>query len=60
MASSLGWGCRRMDLVELTEQQKKVRRRRSIAIAIVLAVLVALFYLATIVKFGPAILERPL
>ena len=49
-----------MEFVELTEKQKKVRRRRSIAIAIVLAVLVGLFYLATIVKFGPAILQRPL
>ena len=48
------------DRVELTEAQRKAQRARSVAIAIVLAGLVILFYLATIVKFGPAILERSL
>ena len=43
----------------MTELQKKTRRRRSIAIALVLAGMVVLFYIATIVKFGPAILDRP-
>jgi hypothetical protein len=47
-----------IESVELTELQKKTRRRRSIAIAVVLAGLVAVFYIATIVKFGPAILSR--
>jgi hypothetical protein len=44
---------------ELTEEQKRSRRSRSIAIAIVLGVLVVLFYAVTLVK-GPAILNRPL
>jgi len=46
--------------VEMTELQKKTRRRRSIAIALVLVALVLTFYAATILKFGPAILDRPL
>ena len=46
--------------VNLTDKQKKARRRRSIAIALVLVALVVLFYIATIIKFGPAILDRPL
>ena len=47
-----------VETVELSEAQKRTRRRRSIAIAVILAGLVVLFYLATIVKFGPAILDR--
>jgi hypothetical protein len=49
-----------MDKVELTEQQKKARRSRSVALAVVLAVLVLLFYAVTIVKIGPQILNRPM
>ncbi len=49
-----------MDQVKLTEGQKKVRRRRSVAIALALALLVVLFYVATIVKFGPGMFDRPL
>ena len=45
--------------VELTEEQRRSRRSRSIAIAVVLGVLVVLFYIITLVK-GPAILNRPL
>jgi hypothetical protein len=45
--------------VELTEEQKRSRRSRSIALAIVLGVLVVLFYVITLVK-GPAVLNRPL
>lgn len=48
------------EMVTLTERQKKARRSRSLAIGIALAVLVVIFYIATIVKFGPAILSRPL
>ena len=48
------------ELYELTPKQKKSRRRRSIPIAVVLVSLVVLFYVATIIKFGPAILARPL
>lgn len=36
------------------------RRRRSIALALVLGALVVLFYVLTIVKMGPAIFNRPL
>ena len=47
-------------MVTLTEAQQKARRSRSVAIGLGLAVLVVVFYLATIVKFGPAILDRAL
>jgi hypothetical protein len=45
--------------VELTEEQKRSRRSRSIAIALILGALVVLFYIVTLVK-GPAVLNRPL
>jgi hypothetical protein len=45
--------------IVLTEAQKKSRRGRSIAIALALGVLVALFFAVTIVK-GPAVLVRPM
>jgi hypothetical protein len=48
------------DRVQLTEAQQKARRARSIGIALALAALVVMFYLVTVVKFGPAILARPL
>lgn len=48
------------DGVSLTEAQRKARRARSIAIGLGLAALVIIFYVATIAKFGPAILVRPL
>lgn len=48
------------DLVTLTEKQKKARRSRNVAIGFALAALVVIFYIATIAKFGPAILDRPL
>ena len=48
------------ELVTLTAAQQKARRNRNIAIGVALAVLVVLFYVATVVKFGPAILNRPL
>ena len=46
------------DRVTLTERQKKARRSRSVAIALGLVALVVIFYIATLLKFGPAILER--
>lgn len=49
-----------LEMVTLTERQKKARRNRSIAIGLALAVLVVIFYVATIAKFGPAILNRPM
>ena len=45
--------------VVLTEAQKRARRSRSIAIALVLAALVVLFYAMTLVK-GPMVLVRPI
>jgi len=45
--------------IELTEEQKRSRRSRSIALALVLGALVILFYVITLVK-GPAVLNRPL
>lgn len=46
--------------IRLTEEQRRRRRARSIAIAISLVVLVVLFYVVTIVRLGPGILDRPL
>ena len=43
--------------IVLTEEQKRSRRARSIALA--LGALVILFYVVTLVK-GPAVLNRPL
>jgi len=40
-----------MDVVELTEAQRKSRRNRNVALGLVLAGLVVLFYAVTIVKF---------
>lgn len=49
---------------DMTEQQRedflKRRRRRSIAIGVVLAVLVAIFYAITVAKLGPSVLIRDL
>lgn len=46
------------EMITLTESQRKARRSRSIAIGLGLALLVVIFYVATIIKFGPAILDR--
>ncbi|HEY8268480.1 MAG TPA: hypothetical protein VIG34_07465 [Xanthobacteraceae bacterium] len=46
--------------IVLTEEQRRVRRRRSLALAIVLGVVVILFYAVTIVKLGPQVMNRPL
>ena len=43
---------KKLDLVTLTDRQQKARRNRSAAIGLALAVLVVIFYVATIVKFG--------
>ena len=45
--------------IVLSEEQKRTRRARSIAIALALGALVILFYIVTLVK-GPALLNRPL
>jgi hypothetical protein len=46
--------------VVLTEEQRRRRRARSIALALVLAGLAVLFYVVTIVKLGPQVINRPL
>jgi hypothetical protein len=43
-----------------TEEQARRRRGRSIAIALMLGALVVLFYVVTIVRLGPGILDRSL
>ena len=48
------------DGVRLTAAQVRRRRARSIAIAVVLGVVVALFYAVTIAKIGGNIANRPL
>jgi hypothetical protein len=52
----------RMNLpVERKEDENlKRRRQRSIALALVLAVLAVIFYVLTIAKMGPGIFNRPL
>ena len=45
--------------IVLTEAQKRARRQRSVAIAVLLGILVVLFYVVTLVK-GPGVLNRPL
>ena len=47
------------DGIKLTEEQKRARRSRSIAIALALGALVILFYVITLVK-GPIVLVRPI
>jgi hypothetical protein len=46
--------------IKLTPEQMKRRRARSIAIGLVLLALVVLFYVITIVKLGPGVLNRPM
>lgn len=48
------------ELIELTDQQKKARRFRNIAIGLLLGALSATFFLVTYFKFGAQILERSL
>jgi hypothetical protein len=45
--------------IVLTDEQKRRRRARSIAIALALGALVLLFYVVTLVKLGPGVLQRP-
>jgi hypothetical protein len=48
------------DGIVLTDEQKRRRRARSIAIGLTLGALALLFYVVTIVKLGPGVLVRPL
>jgi len=45
--------------ITLTDAQKRRQRARSVAIALTLAALVALFYVVTIVKLGSNALTAP-
>lgn len=44
----------------LTEEQKRRRRARNVAIGVALFVLVVLFYLLTVFKMGGNVANRPL
>jgi hypothetical protein len=46
--------------VTLTSAQQKSRRARNIAIGLALGLFALLFYVVTIVKLGPGVLNRPL
>lgn len=46
--------------IVLTEEQRRRRRSRNIAIAAVLGILVVLFYLVTLFKLGGNVANRPL
>jgi hypothetical protein len=47
-------------LQPLSDEERKRRRSRSVAIALVLGFMVLLFYVVTIAKLGPQVLNRPL
>jgi len=44
----------------LSPEEQKRRRKRSVALALALGGLVLLFYVVTIAKLGPQVLQRPL
>lgn len=46
--------------IVLTPEQKKSRRQRNIAIGLAVGFFVVLFYVVTIAKLGPGVLNRPL
>jgi len=46
--------------MQLSEEQIRRRRMRSVAIAWILAVLVAVFFVVTIVRLGGNVANRPL
>jgi len=46
--------------IVLTDEQRRRRRSRNIAIAAVLGILVVLFYLVTLFKLGGNVANRPL
>ena len=50
----------RFTIRPLTPEEAQARRKRSIAIALTLGALVVLFFVLTIAKLGPQILNRPL
>ncbi|WP_275789391.1 hypothetical protein [Pararhizobium gei] len=46
-----------MELVTLTQNQKKSRRGRNIALGVVLFALVVLFYIVTLIKFSSGMVQ---
>ena len=44
----------------LTPEEQKRRRKRSLALALTLAALVLLFYVVSIAKLGPGVIQRPM
>ena len=44
----------------LTPEEQRRRRSRSVAIGLALGFMVLLFYVVTIAKLGPQVLNRPL
>jgi hypothetical protein len=46
--------------VRLTPEQARGRRNRNIAIGLAVGFFVLLFYVVTIAKLGPGVLDRPL
>jgi hypothetical protein len=48
------------DGIVLTPEQARQRKLRSRAIGFALVAMVVLFYVATVVKLGPGVLNRPL
>jgi hypothetical protein len=47
-----------LEMIKPTETQLKARRNRSVAIALALVAFVVIVYVASIVRMGPAILDR--
>lgn len=50
----------RPDGIVLTPAQLQARRRRSVALAVIIGVLVVVFYLVTVFKMGAGIMKRPM
>jgi fatty acid desaturase len=48
------------DDTQQDKERRKRQRMRSLAIALALAALVALFYIATIVRLGGNVMNRPI
>ena len=53
-------GCVHAEVMVRNEEEQRRRRRRSVALAVILAAFGLLFYLVTIFKLGPDVLNRPL
>jgi len=51
---------RREEGLTLTSEQKRARQQRNVAIGLAIGAFVLLFYVVTIVKLGPGVLNRPL